>query len=370
MNFPKSENLDNHAVILRETSALLEQHRTFVENTPDIIYFAFSESAHFLEYISSSITFLTGYSPENFYASPELFKSLVPPDDFQKLETNLKLASVNSAIRLTTFSLRTSDDSFAEFEMKIIPKFDKNHSSTQFFGIARKITPHQMPLYDIAYWERLSAISQMASSVAHEIRNPMTTIRGYLQLFSDRVEFDNHKKQLLFSIDEIDRADLIIKEYLSLNQNKLSNPALCQLNDIICSIYPLLKADANNLSKDVKIHLNDIPKLYLDENEIRQLILNIVKNGLESMTDIEERTTVSISTCLAADGVIMAVKDQGPGIAPAVLANMGKAFVTTKKRGTGLGLNVCYKIAQNHDAEIKVESNPDGTVFKVKFPLP
>ena len=225
------------------------------------------------------------------------------------------------------------------------------------------------PMQDIVYLERLHSLSQITASVVHEIRNPITTVKGFLQLFSGRKEFTNYKEHFEIIINELDRADLIIKEFFALHHGRPSALKPCQLNDIIHEMYPLLKAVANGIEKDIKLCLHEIPKLCLDEKAIRQLLLNMVRNGLEAMEGAKDRTTVHISTCLEENNVRMSIKDQGPGIAPHVLANLGQAFLTTKEHGTGLGLNVCYKIADSHNAKIEVDSSEQGTAFSVKFPL-
>jgi len=110
----------------------------------------------------------------------------------------------------------------------------------------------------------------------------------------------------------------------------------------------------------------DIPDLLLDGNEIRQLILNLTRNGLEAMSHVTNGT-LTIKTYLDSDEIVLSVQDQGKGIKPNILAKLGTPFFTTKKNGTGLGLSVCYKIAAHHSATIKVETNLGGTTFFVRF---
>lgn len=351
----------------RNLSASAAHYQTLVEHTPDTIYLIFSKTTLRFEYISPSITLMTGFLPEKFYDEPEFFKSLIHSDDLPEFEASLKAISLKTPCQLISLRLLNSEKSFVDFELNLVPIFDQTQCCAQFCVIGRKAVPIQGPLYDMSYLERLTTIGQMASSVAHEIRNPLTTVRGYLQFFSLKPEFNNYREHFELLINELDRTSLIIKEYLALNQSKTFAPKSCQLNNIIRSLYPLLKADANNINKDIQIKLGDIPELYLAENEIRQLILNMVKNGLEAMSEMKDRTIITISTYKQDDKIVMSIKDQGPGIAPHILENIGKPFLTTKKTGTGLGLTICYQIVNEHKAQIEVNSKHNGTEFFVKF---
>ncbi|MDD2621239.1 MAG: ATP-binding protein, partial [Syntrophomonadaceae bacterium] len=104
--------------------------------------------------------------------------------------------------------------------------------------------------------------------------------------------------------------------------------------------------------------------LFLDNKEIRQLILNLVNNGLEAMSSHGE---VTIKTFWEEEKVVLAVQDQGQGVDHSLLDKIGTPFLTTKEQGTGLGLAVCYRIAEQHNAKIDLETSSNGTTFFVKF---
>lgn len=214
--------------------------------------------------------------------------------------------------------------------------------------------------------DRLNLIGQMAAGIAHEVRNPMTTVRGYLQTFMRRQEYAPIRPQLELMVTELDRANAIITEYLALARNKPIDLSLHSLNDIVTSLLPLLEADALLREKWVVAELADgLPQVWLDVQEMRQLILNLVRNGLEAMLSGGRLT---IGTAVEGDRVVLFVRDQGSGILEEVLAKLGTPFLTTKDKGTGLGLPTCYSIAHRHNAEIAVETGETGTTFSVRFP--
>ena len=216
----------------------------------------------------------------------------------------------------------------------------------------------------IARLDRLNIIGEMAAGIAHEVRNPMTTVRGFLQMLAKKDNDSPHFSFYGIMIEELDRANSIITEFLSLAKNKAVNLEYTNLNQIIEAIVPLIEADARISNKSILLELSEIPQLLIDEKEIRQVILNMVRNGLEAM---KEHGEVRIKTYCEGNLVIMAIADQGPGIKSEILENIGIPFQTTKENGTGLGLPVCYSIAARNNAKINVETGSNGTEFFIKF---
>jgi signal transduction histidine kinase len=165
-------------------------------------------------------------------------------------------------------------------------------------------------------------------------------------------------------IDELERTDLIITEFLSLAKNKAVELKKTSLNSILKSLMPLIEAEALKHNKKIHLNLGDIPDLLLDKKEIHQVIHNLTRNGLEAMPP---GSSLFLSTYKEGDEVILAVHNQGKGIEPDVLDKLGTPFFTTKESGTGLGLAVCYSITARHNAEIEIKTGERGTTFFVKF---
>ncbi|TGE38943.1 response regulator [Desulfosporosinus fructosivorans] len=229
------------------------------------------------------------------------------------------------------------------------------------------ISERRMFEKEMARLERLNLVGQMAAGIGHEIRNPMTTVRGFLQLLGAKEEFQQSKDYFQLMIEELDRANSIITEFLSLAKNKTVDLKPLSLNYMIGNLLPLLQADALVSDKDIIMELQDTVVLLLDEKEIRQLILNLVRNGLEAMPAGGKLT---IRTFM--DGVepVLAVGDEGCGIKSVDLEKIGTPFFTTKENGTGLGLATCFSISARHNAEIQIDTGPSGTTIFVRFKLP
>ena len=201
--------------------------------------------------------------------------------------------------------------------------------------------------------DRLNLVGEMAASIGHEIRNPMTTVRGYLQILREKPEYAREIECFDLMIEELDSANLIITEFLALSKDKMVDMKLNNLNIIICKSLTLIQANATRLDRLIKLELEDLPDLPLDEAEIRQLILNLVNNGMESMSGYG---AITIRTFMEKENLVFAVQDQGHGIDHNLLDKLGTPFFTTKEQGTGLGLAVCYRIACRHNAKIEIET--------------
>ncbi|MCE5287548.1 MAG: hypothetical protein LLG02_17140 [Pelosinus sp.] len=217
----------------------------------------------------------------------------------------------------------------------------------------------------VIYQEKMASVGQIAAAVAHEIRNPLTTVRGYLQLMSRKNIYQDNKEQLTLMIEEIDRANAIIREYLFLSREKVANRTSQSLNTIIEWLLPLIQAAANEANVAIKLELAKMQNLLLDENEIRQLMLNLVRNSIDAMPLGGE---VVIRTLQKENCGVLVISDQGSGIPPKVLSKLGTPFITTKDTGTGLGLPMCYQIAERHKAKIEIETSTAGTTFSISFP--
>ncbi|MEQ8237314.1 MAG: ATP-binding protein, partial [Syntrophomonadaceae bacterium] len=220
---------------------------------------------------------------------------------------------------------------------------------------------------EISRLDHLNLMGQMAASIAHEVRNPLTSIRGFLQLFESHYSYRADKETIALMIEEVDRINDIISTFLSLAQKNTLTFKLQSLNKTVSNLMPLIMTDALKSDVYIETELNDVAPSLIDANEIRQLLINLVRNGIEAMG---EGGTLKIKVSEDSNGVSLAVLDQGTGIPDDVLDKIGTPFFTTKLNGTGLGLAVCYSIAEKHGARMSFDTGPDGTSFQVTFPVP
>ncbi len=336
-------------------------YRLLADNATDVIYrYQLLRPVGF-EYISPSVKKLTGYDSAEIKTLRDVVRIIHPADrgNFKKL--------IKSPINLSDFATlrvihKSGDILWVEPKQNIIS--DSAGQLLAVEGILRDITKRVLLEQDVARLDRLNIVGQMAANLAHEVRNPLTTVRGYLQLFGNKHEFQRYKEQFTLLLDELDRTNQIITEYLALSKNKSIEMKKCNLNEIILTIHPLIQADAVSFNIETILELGKIPNLFLDDKEIKQLILNFTRNAIEAMPLGGKLT---IATTSNGEGTILSVADQGTGIPQQVLENLGKPFLTTKATGTGLGMAICYRITHRHNAKLDIDTGPAGTTINIRF---
>ncbi|WP_339317713.1 ATP-binding protein [Paenibacillus sp. FSL R10-2734] len=233
--------------------------------------------------------------------------------------------------------------------------------------IAQDITSEVKLRSELDHVERLSLVGQMAAGITHEIRNPMAVVRGFLQLMREKSS-DDLDSYYQIVLEELDRANSIINDFLSLAQSRISDKEKVLLHRIIEEVSPLLWADANLRGQSVELKLNaSIHELDLNVREIKQLILNLGRNGMEAMGP---KGVLTLETHSTQDKVELIVRDRGIGMSESQREMLFSPFFTTKREGTGLGLSLCLGIVERHNGKINVESvEGEGTVFTISFPL-
>ncbi|MFL0491557.1 MULTISPECIES: ATP-binding protein [Bacillus] len=214
--------------------------------------------------------------------------------------------------------------------------------------------------------ENLAVIGTMSTTIAHEIRNPLTALKGFTQMQKERNPADTMSYDIM--LQEIERINGFVSELMLLGKPKPTNYEWCNIREILLYVVQLMESYATQYK--VKFHLQvegNLPVINGDDKQLKQVLLNIIKNGIESMP---EGGDIHIRVYQKTKGYLcISVEDQGFGIENEKLEKIGKAFYTTKENGTGLGLMITYKIIKEHQGSIAIQSSM-GVGTKVEISLP
>ncbi|WP_232696909.1 PAS domain S-box protein [Brevibacillus daliensis] len=232
--------------------------------------------------------------------------------------------------------------------------------------IARDITERKETEQLLLNSEKLSAIGQLAAGVAHEIRNPLAALRGFVQLL--RSSINDYQPYFQIMLTELDRINLIVSELLVLSKPQALSLQPRNLEHLLDSVVMLLQTQAiiKNLQVTLSFPEHDI-YINCEENQLKQVFINLLKNALEAM---EDGGTICIEVKLLKEHVVIQVIDQGCGISEELIPQLGQPFVTTKNKGTGLGLMITYKIIKEHHGNMIIESQVGkGTTITIQLPV-
>ncbi len=221
--------------------------------------------------------------------------------------------------------------------------------------------------------DRLAAIGRLASGIAHEIRNPLGSIKGFAQILKGKLSSDEkNEKYIDIIVKETDRLNKVVSELLDFARPKEFKLKPIDINSLLRDIIALVEQDARLQNiKIVKDFTPSLNSLMLDEEQMKQALLNIILNGLQAMDEGGElRITTEIEDKEGGKYVNLIIADTGVGIDPENLDKLFDPFFTTKGRGTGLGLSIAHRIITEHQGLIEVESQRGkGSTFTIKIPL-
>jgi PAS domain S-box-containing protein len=253
------------------------------------------------------------------------------------------------------------------FDTIKVPLYHEDGSREGLVIIGRDITTLRQTEERLSRTEKLSVVGELSASVAHEIRNPLTSLKGFVQLL--QMEDDKHQDYYQIMLDELNRINHIVGELLLLAKPQLLQYTKMPIQKILMDVISLLAVEANLYNVQI---LHNLPKddiiLECEPNQLKQLFINLIKNSIEAS---EKDSKIQI--CLEQiehSRIAITIRDTGCGISKERLEKIGEPFYSSKEKGTGLGLTVSYKIVQSHKGTISFESEIGvGTTVKITLPL-
>ncbi|MEK3883056.1 ATP-binding protein [Paenibacillus sp. PL2-23] len=245
---------------------------------------------------------------------------------------------------------------------------------TYFIGVIVNYVYFQIQMQerlkeDLIRSEKNHIVSQLTAAISHEIRNPLTTVRGFIQLMSKKdLTPDQRISYTRYALEGIDQANGIITDYLSFARPSIERKRRIALQDEVQFILPLVQPLA--LLSNVQIVWEqgaDEQPAYIwgESNKLQQILLNVIKNAIEAMP---EGGSLTISIRPVEDEVIITIRDTGTGMTKEQIARIGMPFYTTKEKGTGLGLMVVISLMQAMNGRLEIQStSSQGTSCMLRF---
>jgi PAS domain S-box-containing protein len=262
---------------------------------------------------------------------------------------------------------RSKDGNYYWVGTTIVPFLDENGEPYQYISIRTDITKRKETEDMLHRQDKLAAIGQLAAGVAHEIRNPLTTIKGYAEYLQLDEQSGERNEYLDIILDEIERVNDIVEDFMVLAKPQSINLEEENMVSIIQSVFSFLEIEAKkkNISFYLEYNQENI-MVRCDKNRIKQVFLNFSRNSMDAMPD---GGTIKAAIQIKGQNVSIIFKDTGGGIPPEALEKLGEPFFTTKSTGNGLGLMVSYNIIENHGGTVEVESEINkGTAFHIELP--
>ncbi|SFE21550.1 two-component system, sporulation sensor kinase B [Bacillus sp. OV194] len=236
--------------------------------------------------------------------------------------------------------------------------------------LIERLTFINMRLEETAYLDKLSVVGQMAAAIAHEVRNPLTTVRGLIQFLAKDTEDKKLEELAPLILDELDRTNKIITDYLTLVKPGKPDLKVLQLDKLIQDTLSLIRPYGFLHNTVIAYELTgENDEIVADEHHVKQCLINIIKNAIES-TDGKEGLITVYKHSFSKDSITLAIEDNGKGMSEEELQQIGLPFYTTKTKGTGLGTMIIGRLIRSIGGSVRYESTPEeGTKVLLTLPV-
>jgi signal transduction histidine kinase len=245
----------------------------------------------------------------------------------------------------------------------------KDGQTVEVIGTAIDITKEKERERQIQQMEKLSVVGELAAGIAHEIRNPLTSLKGFAKIVKESVETPKLVQYLDIMLEEMDRINGIVNEFMFISkpyENVKFQPV--NLNKLIQQCILFMEPQALLKSISIDLHFDKETIVVCDANQIKQVLINLLQNAIEATDNSGHQIEVTLDEACE-NNIRIIIKDKGCGISESRHKKLFEPFYSTKEKGTGLGLITCKRIIDLHQGSIDIESKQgEGTIIKVILP--
>ncbi|MEC2071912.1 PAS domain S-box protein [Alkalihalophilus marmarensis] len=347
---------------LRESE---KRYRLIADNSYDLISIIDRNGVG--KYISPSHQRLLGYKESELIGDTATMR-IHPNDREHTYATFQKVLETKEQQRME-YRMYRKNGSIIWIE-SILRMFDEGDQSDILIE-SRDITERKENEKMIRRLDKLSVVGQLAAGVAHEIRNPLTSIKGFLQLYQEQnlEKKDDHYWKIIFS--ELNRIEEIINEFMVLAKPQEVDHNNIPIKDLLSHTIVLFQSEAhlNNIEIDVSYVGTEEISIYAVENQLKQVFINLLRNAIEAIKPKTGKIRIKVESGYGEESVRFRFIDNGPGIPKDRLAHLGTPFYTTKEKGIGLGLTISQKIIHEHKGDFRIRSGHNrGTLIDIVLP--
>ncbi|RCW70608.1 ATP-binding protein [Saliterribacillus persicus] len=311
-------------------------------------------------FISDSVKYQLNYRKEEIIG--HFFFDFIPRSDKKNLYN--KFDNNYSGQQKFYFRLKSKMDKYILFESNVVQIMDEEEGN-KIVAVSKNITDKKIAEEMMIRSEKMSVAGQLAAGIAHEIRNPLTSIKGFLQLMQAGVEGKEAYHKIM--TEEIEKIEAITTELLFISKPMTDEKTMVDVKSMIEDVVVLLQTQASLYGITISVNSFSNKEIYCDRSQIKQVLINLIKNAIEAMEDngyIWVDVSYTYATCA------IKVIDEGPGIPHQMIEKLKEPFFTTKKNGTGLGLMICNQIIENHQGVLNISGNKDkGSTFEIILPI-
>lgn len=359
-------SFSNHVASAIESARLFEQ-MTMAEQQLENIFESISDMVYFvskdyeIRNINRAVSQKTGLSQSEIIGKKcyEIFHGTNEP---------LKKCPHHKTVNTKMAYIEELDEPYlgGTFLTSSSPIFD---STGEFIGsvhVVRDISELKTLREKLTMSEKMAALGEVAAKVAHEIRNPLVSVGGFAKRLEKKLD-GNLREYAGIIVKEVTRLEGILKEILGFVKEVRLSREKISFHTLIQDVLTLMASDIRDRGIDLHLDYGDSPNLFVDPNRVKEAIVNIVSNAIQSITG---SGSLSLRTYTERDDAVLEIRDTGSGIPEEARAFIFNPFYTTKSSGTGLGLAITHKIIQEHNGRIEVESEVGkGSVFRIYIPV-
>lgn len=350
-----------------------EQLRQIVENLDQVFWMHACDRQPWYEgtpvYISPAFETVWGRSPEAWHRDPQCWRQAIHPEDRDRV---LALISESGDREWNAeYRIIRPDGAIRLICDRAFPIHDDAGQVYRMAGIAEDITErHQAQQGELRALERLAEIGELAASVVHEVRNPLTTVVMGLTSVRQMSLSDRADMRLDLALDEADRLRRLLDEILLYAKPRDLNHEPVELCELLAEILPGLRTMPSAQNREIAfVDRLSRASILGDADKLKQVFINLVDNACEAVPE-GDLVTCHIEPGISSKWIVVRVHNGGEPIPPDVLSELTKPFFTTKSSGNGLGLAIVQRIIESHGGELVITSEPEaGTTVTVQFPL-